>query len=517
MPAITSAGMRSTAMAVCLGLVAASGAARASGNVCFHNGKPANGPEGNPTDFTGEYTCKDMDSGKLTLREHHVRGLRDGDYTKYTGRDGKLEETGRYRDDKLDGPLRRYRDGVPYVEYNYVAGKRAGLQREFKDGKLSRIYLMGADGRPDTQLHYNKAGQLTMLDCKTHPIGKEDTIWCGFNGQQSTVSLYTDDGRLRATAQYLAGLEHGLQRRFNVATGAVIEEVRYENGQRLADGEARRDQSGALLVKTACDAQKTCTETQFFKGGTQRQRVTVRIGPRVIKRTSYYQNGKPEQELVAEGGKLRITDYRDTGGVATKGTYVESDAAWSWREHLPDGVVESFDDDGTLSTRTTYVRGRRQGRFERFWIADGHKLRVEADFDKDQLVGERQYTDGALTSESEYFPDGSLKSHKDHTPPRPPAKISIPLSGEREICSLAPRPRGERPTAGRPAGEGHGAASFGRRCKFPRGRTPHPSLSPRGRGARANSCSTSRFAARPSTIGHGADCTLALDSPRHPH
>jgi antitoxin component YwqK of YwqJK toxin-antitoxin module len=416
--------MRSaTAMAVYLGVVAASGAARASGNICFYNGKPADGPHGNPASFTGEYTCKDMDSGKLTLREHRVGGLRNGDYATYNPRDGKLDETGRYREDKLDGPLRRYRDGALAVEYNYVAGKRAGLQREFKDGKLSRIYLMGEDGRPDTQLHYNKTGQLTMLECKAHPIGKEDAVWCGFNGQQSTVSLYSDDGRLRATVQYLAGREHGLQRRFNVATGAVIEEVRYENGKRLADGASWRDRTGALLVKTECDAQKTCTETQFFAGGTQRQRVTVRIGARVIKRTSYYQNGKPEQELIADGGKLRITDFRDTGSVATKGTYIESDGSWSWSERVPDGVIESFDDAGGLSSRTTYVHGRRQGRSERFWIADGHKLRLEADFDKDQLIRERQYSDGAFTSETEYFPDGSLKSHKDHAPPQPPAKI----------------------------------------------------------------------------------------------
>jgi antitoxin component YwqK of YwqJK toxin-antitoxin module len=411
------------AMLVCAGVVAVGAAVHASGNSCFYNGKPANGPDGNPTDFTGEYTCKDMDSGKLTVREHHVRGRRDGDYAKYSGRDGALDETGRYRDDKLDGPLRRYRDGVPYLEYNYVAGKQAGVQREFKDGKPSRVYLIGPDGRPDTQLHYNKAGQLTMLQCKTRPIGKDDAVWCGFDGKQSTVSLYDDQGRVRAIVQYLAGHEHGLWKKLNVTTGAVIEEVHYENGKRLADGQKLMDRSGAVLVKTDCDAQKTCTETQFFEGGAARQLVTVRIGARVIKRTRYYQNGKPEQELVADGGKLRITDYRDSGAVAKKGTYVEADAEWSFAEYLPDGVIESYDGDGTLWSRATYVHGRRQGKSERFGVTDGKKLRTEAEYDKDRLVREKQFVDGALTSESEYFPDGSLKSHRDRAVPSTTSKI----------------------------------------------------------------------------------------------
>jgi antitoxin component YwqK of YwqJK toxin-antitoxin module len=405
--------------AVALGMT---GVARASGNVCFYNGQKHDDRYGKPTDFTGEYTCKDMDTGKLSLREHHVRGLRTGQYTKYDPRSGQVEETGGYRDDKLDGPLRRYRNGVIYLEYVYARGKLQGLQKHFEDGVLSRIYLIDAQGKVDTQLHFNKKKQLTGIDCKTQPIGKDDAVWCGFNGKQSTVTLYDGQGRQRATEQYLAGREHGVFRRFNVATGALISEAHYENGKRLKDGERRFDPKGALLIKTECDGKgAVCTETQLFEDGKQARTVTVRAGNRLIKRTDFYQNGKPKQELAAAGGKYVIADYYDNGQLERKGTYVDS--LVEWNPHVLDGVLETYDRDGTLWTRANYARGRRHGRATRFRVSDNVRLREEAEYDKDNLVRQKLFMDETVIEEAEYHPDGSIKSHKTFPIPKPATKI----------------------------------------------------------------------------------------------
>jgi antitoxin component YwqK of YwqJK toxin-antitoxin module len=418
--------MSKTLSIVLVGLVvvvlAASGAAQAGGNICLYNGAKLDDRYPAPKDFTGDYSCKDMDSGKVTLREHHVRGLRDGAFSKYESRSGVLEESGTYRADKLEGVFRRYHEGVLQQEWLYVAGKRKGVQKELKDGAVSRIYLIGDDGGVDTSIHLNKSGQLTSLECKTHPIGRQDAVWCGFEGHQSSVTLYDDQGHKRAEEQYLAGKRHGLFRRYNVATGAVIDERSYESGKALKDDERHFDKAGTLLVKTECDPKQptVCTETALFEEGQKTQLVTKRIGTRVIKRQEYYQNGKLKQELVADGDRIRMSDYYDNGQVATKGTYLESPSEWN--PYLADGVIEDYDRDGTLESRETYARGQLHGHAERWTRDEGAKLKEESEFERDKLMHQKHFRNDVLTDESEFFPDGSIKSHKDY-PAKPAAHI----------------------------------------------------------------------------------------------
>jgi antitoxin component YwqK of YwqJK toxin-antitoxin module len=403
-------------------VVAASSAAHAAGNICFYNGEKLDGRYPAPKDFTGEYSCKDMDSGKVTLREHHVRGLRDGAFSKYESRSGVLEESGSYRADKLEGVFRRYHDGALQDEWIYAAGKRKGVQKEFTGGAVARIYLIGDDGRVDTSIHLNKSGQPTSIECKTRPIGKQDAVWCGFEGHQSSVTLYDDQGHKRAEEQYLAGKRHGLFRRYNVATGAVMEERSYENGKALKDGERVFDRAGALLVKTECDPKQptVCTETTLFEEGKRPQLVTKRIGTRMIKRQEYYQNGKLKQELVADGDRIRRSDYYDNGQLATKGTYIESPSEWT--PYLADGVVEDYDRDGTMASRETYARGQRHGHAERWAKDEGTKLKEESEFDHDKLMHQKHFRNDVLTDESEFFPDGSIKAHHEY-PAKPAAHI----------------------------------------------------------------------------------------------
>lgn len=391
----------------------ATGAQASSGNICFYNDKKDDHTD-DGKDFTGVYSCKDMETGKPTLSEHRVRGLRDGAFTKYDPRTGAVEESGTYRADKMDGLFRRYRDGVLQQEWIYAAGKREGVQKEFKNGVLSRMYLMDDQGHVDTSVHLNKTGQPTSIECKTRPIGKQDAVWCGFDGHQSSVTLFDEQGRKRAEEQYLAGKRHGLFRRYNVATGAMIEEKSYESGKSVQNGERHFDKSGTLLVKTECDPKQPtlCTDTELFDIGQKPHVVTTRLGRKVVKRLEYYQNGKMAQELVADGNRTRITDYYDSGQVRTKGTYV--DAMSEWIPYLEDGTVEEYAPDGTLSSREIYVKGQLHGRAER-WVKDqGVRLKEESEFDHDKLTRQKHFRNDALTDESEYFPDGSIRSHKEY-------------------------------------------------------------------------------------------------------
>ena len=78
---------------VILACVLCPAGALASGNVCFYNGKGDDG-HGKPEHFTGEYSCKDMDTHKVTLIEQHVNGLRDGKFVEFEDT-GALKAEGR--------------------------------------------------------------------------------------------------------------------------------------------------------------------------------------------------------------------------------------------------------------------------------------------------------------------------------------------------------------------------------------------------------------------------------------
>jgi antitoxin component YwqK of YwqJK toxin-antitoxin module len=393
----------------------------AHADTCLYNGKTHDDRYGELQHFTGEYSCRDSDTKNVTLREHHVDGVQEGEYSRYNARTGQLEEVGTYRHGKRHGVIRRYHNGVQTDELAYVDGEVSGVQKGFREGVLQRVYSIEPDrrgGRVDTDFYFNKQGQLTHLHCGQRPIGMKDEVWCGFNGKQSTVTLYDDKGRKSAVEQYLWGKQHGVEQRFNVVTGAMMHEEHYENGRR-AGGSQSFDRQGTMLSKSDCDAARSsCTETQFFEGGKQPREVVVWKAGKTVKRTSYYQNGQEEESVTAEGDKFRILRYYDTGKLRSKGTYLYLYGnEWYWERYMPDGVIEYFDSDGQLSRKEAFQRGVRSGPSLHLWHRrDGKLVREEVVYEKDHLKSQKIFVEDKLTEESEYFPDGSIKSHKDYAP-----------------------------------------------------------------------------------------------------
>jgi hypothetical protein len=68
--------------------------ATTGGNICYYGDKKFDDRYSPPTEFSGEYSCKDSDSGRVVVREHRVRGVRNGPYVKYDARSGQIEESG---------------------------------------------------------------------------------------------------------------------------------------------------------------------------------------------------------------------------------------------------------------------------------------------------------------------------------------------------------------------------------------------------------------------------------------
>jgi antitoxin component YwqK of YwqJK toxin-antitoxin module len=423
----------------CAGLaLLASATARA--DVIWVNGKKWDDRYGKPENLTGYLEYRD-EHDQVRSREQWVNGEKDGPYVHFDlfscKGECKPDETGTFRHGKVDGVRRRYRNGALESEYSYVAGKVIGVQKEYDNGALSRVFLTNAAESRVTEMSFNKKGQLVQLSCGAQAIGKQDAEWCGLRGKQSTVTIYSADGAVSETEQYLWGKRHGTMKKFNVRTaklmreeqyksglldgtskhydaetGKVLEEEQWEAGKPLKGGQKRFTKEGGLLAKTDCDEPRTsCTETLFFENGGQPRTMTSWKKGKTVARKEFFQNGKVSEDLRLEGDRYQIDEYSDTGKLVSKGTYVEAND-WYWRPYVPDGVVERYDEDGTLAEKRTFKAGVRQGKAVSYWTEKGHKVREEAEWEKDAMKTQELYVDDKVTDRFEYFPDGSLKTHQ---------------------------------------------------------------------------------------------------------
>lgn len=366
-----------------------------------------------PTDFTGTKTYYDEQTNNKTSSYQYTKGERNGPYAEWDARTGELREEGTYLNDKFDGIRKTYRNGKLEREDAYENGESSGIQKEYRDGVLSRVYLMRkSSDLPDTELYFNKNGQLTWLQCGAEQIGAKDAEWCGRNGKLSTVTFYDDKGRAKETVQFLWGLQNGVDRKFNLRTGKLMSEEHYEKGKLLKGGRKYFDKEGNLLSKTDCDSsENSCQETNFFEDGKQVKQVKTWADGKMIRETRYYQNGKQSYDCVAQGGHFLITEFYDSGNTESAGTY-EPAISLSPSSYLPDGVIESFYEHGKLRSRASYAKGRLQGQSDSYWETKGHEVHEVAQYDKDKLVRRKIFVDDRPISESEFMPDGSIKSRK---------------------------------------------------------------------------------------------------------
>lgn len=367
-----------------------------------------------PPAFTGTKTYYDQQTNKMTASYQYSNGEKNGPYREWDARTGELTEEGTFLHDQFNGVRKTYRNGKLQMELVYDKGISSGVQKDYRDGVLARVYLMlKTSDMPDTELYFNKKGQLTSLQCGAGQIGAKDAEWCGRNGKLNTVTLYDDEGRVSETVQYLWGLQSGVDRKFNVRTGKLMREEHYEKGHLLRDGERHFDKEGNLLSKTDCDnTKKNCTETDYFEDGNQIKQIKSWVDGRVTRETAYYQNGKPSYERLAKGDHFLITEFYDSGKTESRGTY-KAAIDWSWNPFLPDGIIESFDENGKLSSRETYVNGQLQGQSDFFWEAKDHEVHEASRYNNDKLVSRKFFVDGKPVSESQYMPDGSIKSRKE--------------------------------------------------------------------------------------------------------
>ncbi|MCB9654929.1 MAG: hypothetical protein H6729_12445 [Deltaproteobacteria bacterium] len=392
----------------------------------YYNGAKFDDRYAKPTRFTGELMGRDVETGHITRLEHYVLGVREGPYEERDPRNGALKERGTYRAGKRHGLMQRYdANGALSLEYAYVAGELEGVQKQYEDGILRRVFTTNEQKTgKDTEFCFNRFGQLTYLHCGRAPASAEDAAWCGRSGEQSTVSLYDDEGRLVGSEQYLNGARHGFMRTLSATTGQVIREKWFINGVEQVSGQRNYDAAGSLLRTTEEAPDGTWTETLFYArddqersgpGCTpptrgQKQTVTTRRAGQLLRVVHFFENGQTREEAVHLGDDLfLIARYDDEGRLRQRGPHrprpERFGAPW-----LPDGEIEHFGTDGSLLLSVQFEAGRRHGVSKQLWVDDGRHFTLEFEYVHDRLSEARAFLDGALVGFIELERDGSLKS-----------------------------------------------------------------------------------------------------------
>lgn len=153
-----------------------------------------------------------------------------------------------------------------------------------------------------------------------------------------------------AEAQLVDDKLHGKAIEYHPGTTKISREYSFENGKRVG------------------------VQKELYANGAKRAEITLSATGELIGHKRWYPNGKPELDIVYEGGELKSTTQWYSNGVD--------------KTNPPEGVLEEFYASGNVRTRTTYAGGVKHGAFEQLY-SSGKKWKVGT-YDRDQLHGHYQ-------------------------------------------------------------------------------------------------------------------------------
>jgi antitoxin component YwqK of YwqJK toxin-antitoxin module len=343
---------------------------------CELNGESVNPSHGGTTaGKTGIMKCVDRETRKFVREEEFRDGKRIG-YRKSVDYKGNVTVGGYNEQGNRDGEFRQYApDGTLLSEERYSNADATGLQVFYHPNRQVRRRTF-AEPRKGTlaSVEYNDQGQLTQLRCAEKPLIGEDRALCGFEGKVSEVT-------------------------FHNAKGEVTGQARYENGKRLA--------------MTAYGRQGTVAQSEEAQGDRRVVRQHFPDGPLRLETVIVGKMKQSERELAKSGQPLRETRWQDAYVAEEKHWYLngqpKSRALWERDGSQALVKTEEFWDNGKIRARTVQD-GRRNfiGVQQRYNEAGA--LESERTYDKGKLTHRKDYKDGRLVLDEEYFEDGSRKS-----------------------------------------------------------------------------------------------------------
>ena len=343
---------------------------------CELNGQHVN-PDNGATyaGKTGIMKCVDRETRKF-LREEEYRNGRAIGYRKSVDFSGNTS-VGNYNEQgNRDGEFKQFdADGTLIAEERYANGSTVGVQTYFHKNKQVKRRSFSEPGKGSiASIEYNDRGQLMQLRCADKPLLGEDRALCGFDGKVADVTFYS-------------------------AKGDVAGQARYENGKRLSM--TAFNTQGAVARSEEAQGDRRIARENFPEGSLRLE--TIIVGNRK----------ESERELAKSGQPVRETRWQDGWKSEETLWYLNgqqrSKTRWERDGNQVLVKAEEFWDNGKIRART--VRDERRGPVGlQQTFNDAGVLESELTYDQGKLTRRKNFKDGKLVLEEEYFEDGSRKS-----------------------------------------------------------------------------------------------------------
>lgn len=397
------------------------------------------------------------DNGVLVEESNWQAGKLHGIRKTFDERSGRLETKESYKEDKRDGTSERYgENGKPREIRNYLNGEWHGLQQKFNEhGKLEESEQYSHGVRDGWTLRYFDNSDGYYLDSASFNIKNRRSFYGTFfaNGLKKEFTCYDKDEKplsgtemcalevkelkkmLGSKASNFAANEEGFETEY-FSNGKIRRKCAVKNSKKNGkcetfydDGKPSRktEYKDGTLVGESVDfwengnpqkkqsrdqSGQLISVTEYFEDG-QKKKESVIADNRETSAKEYFMNGNTSLEYKWSGDQQSLVRYHDNGKPALKANLMVSRQCFysCWNSMEYDGLLQRFDEDGRIAEKTNYKNGKREGRAQLFW--SNGKIREESEFKSDRLISEKIYSDdGTLTSETEYFADGSKRVKK---------------------------------------------------------------------------------------------------------
>lgn len=366
--------------ALLLGLATAGGALAA--NQCTLNGQAVDLQDASTlAGKTGLVVCK---NGSQKTEERELKnGVKQGAVRQY--QDGKLQlEFGNNEKGEKHGLLKRFAtNGKLVLEERYENGKPVGIRREWTEtGQVVRVSHRNPTGTLFVaDVHYTQKKQLANLRCSDKPMlapHANDAALCGFQGKPSKVSLYTEEGVIKAGLVLQNGVtqqsdtydpDGKLEVSETFSKGRRHEIIYYQNGNKKSDIQWLYTENG--------QPQAFESKTEFYDTGKPlREQVYNFVMLQKVSRnlpvsnTLYFPSGK-----IKEKSQFSYTDTREiretqsffeSGKLAKRSKFAVENAV----HEFPIGTHQVFSETGQLQKETDYDDEGKAKR-ERTWDKAG--------------------------------------------------------------------------------------------------------------------------------------------------
>ena len=324
---------------------------------------------------TGLMKCVDRETRKF-VREEEYRDGRPIGHRKWIGHSGETHVANYNAQGNRDGEARQYNPaGTLIAEERYANGDAIGVQTFFHaNGQARRRSFNEPRKGSLASIEYNDRGQVMELRCADRSLLPEDRSLCGFDGNTAEVTFHSAKGDVSGKARYENGTRISMMAYSAPGVVARTEETR---GERRVLREHFPE--GPLRLETVTVGKYRESQREHAKSG-QPVRETRWNDGRLVEETLWYLNGQPRSktryERDASPVLVKSEEFWDNGKLRARSVRDER------RNYV--GVQQAYNDSGVLESESTYENGK--------------------------LVRRKNYKDGTLVADEQYFEDGSRKS-----------------------------------------------------------------------------------------------------------